>query len=159
MSDTNNNVETTITKENIDIDQMFAPNADNVTLPDAKPSIFSKPENISVDSITENIPKKEEEVSTVDDLKTENENKENSSNEVTEEVKEKAEDIFDEIGINAEPEVEDEVKTETRGRKPISGISDVFSSLMKKKKYLALMMINPWMIILQKIGRNLLKQI
>ena len=59
MSETNNNVETTITTENIDIDAMFGAGADNVTLPETKPSIFSKPDTVSVDNISTPEPQKE----------------------------------------------------------------------------------------------------
>ena len=51
----------------------------------------------------------------------------------SEEIKTVSDDVFDEIsGISEEPTPDSPV--ETRGRKPISGISDVFSSLMKKEK-------------------------
>lgn len=136
MSETNNNVETTVTKENIDIDEVFGVGAENVTLPESKPSIFSKPEDVSVDSITAPVDtvEKEEENTVAENTETEVSNETNIPNEVSEEVKEKAQDIFEDIAGESDSENEPEVKAETRGRKPISGISDVFSSLMKKEK-------------------------
>ena len=135
MSETNNNVETTITTENIDIDAMFGAGADNVTLPETKPSIFSKPDTVSVDNISTPEPQKEtptpEAESKVDDAAKEEsgEKKEvniDAVNEVFEEI--------DSIEIQEEQPQDNTEKKETRGRKPISGISDVFSNLIKKEK-------------------------
>ncbi len=131
MSETNNNVETTITTENIDIDEMFSAGADNVTLPDTKPSIFSKPDEVNVDSISNPTPK--EETPAIED-KNDDPEKSPEKTEINTDV---AKEFIDEISPdNLEDEEPDspEVKQETRGRKPISGISDVFSNLIKKEK-------------------------
>ena len=68
----------------------------------------------------------------VDDISAKVEDKD----EVTEEKveAEKAEDILDSLDPSAEIEEDEEAKTEKRGRKSISGISDVFSKLIKDEK-------------------------
>ena len=67
----------------------------------------------------------------VDDLSTKVEEKEELTEEV--EVKEDADDILD--NLDGSNEADEEVKEkETRGRKSISGISDVFSKLIKEDK-------------------------
>ena len=70
----------------------------------------------------------------VDDLSTKVEEKEELTEEVEAvEVKEDADDILD--NLDGSNEADEEVKEkETRGRKSISGISDVFSKLIKEDK-------------------------
>ena len=127
MSQTNNNVETKVTTENINIDEVFGVGADNVTLPDSKPNVFSRPEDITIESITEN--------EVLDSSETPETSEASEVDKKTpEEIQNTSDDVFEELsGISEEGESED-AHVETRGRKPISGISDVFSSLIKKEK-------------------------
>lgn len=127
MSDNNNNVQTKVTTENIDIDEVFNIGADQIiTAEEKKPSIFSKPDQVTIESVTESTTEAAPEEPPV-------------APSVSEEQKEEAEEILNEFSIDNlnEEENEEVIKTETRGRKPISGISDVFLSLMKKEKVFA----------------------
>lgn len=136
MSETNKTVETTVTTENIDLDVMFGPDSSNVVTPEAKtskPNIFSAPnEKVDLDFTTpvEESPKDE----VVEEEKVEETPV--AEKEVTEEIKQTAKDIIDDFD-NVEFDDVDTTKDnkkETRGRKKISGISDVFNKLIKDDK-------------------------
>lgn len=133
MSDNNKSVDTTVTTENIDLDVMFGPDSSNVVTPESegsKPNIFSAPsESVDLD-FTE--PKKEAEK--VEEVAEGKEVKEEVKEEPTADVKEAAKDIFEDIDEMEVADEETEVKKETRGRKKINGISDVFGKLIKDDK-------------------------
>lgn len=139
MSDNNNTVDTTVTKENIDLDVMFGPDGSNVVTPDnetSKPNIFSHPsEPVDLDFSApaleeEEVEKTEEEVS---DKEVE-EKVEEKKEEVTTEIKKEADNIIEDLdNVEFDDPIED-TKKETRGRKKINGISDVFGKLIKDDK-------------------------
>ena len=87
---------------------------------------FADPDNDGVDDITAKVEEKEVvEVEETESVKAE---------ESVTEVKEKAEDILDSF---KEEETQEEETKEKRGRKAISGMSDVFSKLIKDDKIVA----------------------
>ena len=88
---------------------------------------FANPDNDGVDDLTAKVEEKEE-VEEAESVKAE-ENVENVT-----EVKEKAEDILDSF---TEEDTQEEDKKEKRGRKAISGMSDVFGKLIKDDKIVA----------------------
>ena len=128
---------TNVEKVDVNIDEIFgaAPGADSITLPDEeekKPSIFSRKEDIDmsfVDTKAAEPEVKEEEVK-------------------KEEVKETAEtntkpkekvDVDEVLGLSEEIEEDSNVEGEQkkRGRKPITGVGDVFRKLIDDEKLLA----------------------
>ena len=131
MSEQNNTVETKIETVDIDIDEVFGAGADNVTLPEeeSKPNIFSNPEKEVDMSFTEK-PVEREDWMDEEDLDTEGMTEKKLSDEAVQKV---GDDILtDLVDEEGDEEYEEEPKTETRGRKKIEGISDVFNSLIKK---------------------------
>ena len=146
MSDNNSTMDSKVEANvEVNLDEIFngAPTASEVTVPaegaEKKNSIFSKPKREADMSFTE----KEVEKTTDLNVETAEEKepaeviKEAETKEVTAEAKEEASDVLDslieESDEEAKPEVK-EKKKETRGRKSISGISDVFSKLIKDDK-------------------------
>ena len=138
MSKDNKTMESNVAQVDIDLDEMFNPGvgADSVTLPEeeqTKKSIFSKPGKTADFSFTEESDDDEEE-----DSGKEGEAKETKkpvSAEAKAETKAEGSDLLDELTDDEEDEDEDEdPKKQTRGRKPISGISDVFTKLIKEDK-------------------------
>lgn len=133
MSDNNKSVDTTVTTENIDLDVMFGPDSSNVVTPeseDSKPSIFSAPsEKVELDFAE---PKQEAEK--VEEVAEDKEVEEEVKEEPVADVKKVAKDIFEDIDEMEVADEEPEVKKETRGRKKINGISDVFGKLIKDDK-------------------------
>lgn len=139
MSIKNNTMSSNVETLEIDIDTIFnaAPSAADITLPSNK-------ENKSTNNIFSGINKKPDfsfadpDFDDLDDLT--NKDKAVTSNEdllgddddkddiVTKVTKEDSKSILDSLGE------EDDDKKETRGRKPISGISDVFSKMIKEDK-------------------------
>ena len=131
MSEQNNTVETKVETVDIDIDEVFGAGADNVTLPEeeSKPNIFSNPEKEVDMSFTEK-PVEREDWMDEEDLDTEGMTEKKLSDEAVQKV---GDDILtDLVDEEGDEEYEEEPKTETRGRKKIEGISDVFNSLIKK---------------------------
>ena len=123
-------VESKVAQVDIDLDSLFdgAAGADSVTVPEeSKPrSVFSKPTVDADFSFTE-----PEDSEDVEDSAEETEDVEESTEDAKSETKESAEDVFKALD---EDEDEEDEKIETRGRKKISGISDVFSKLIKEDK-------------------------
>ena len=127
MSETNN-VDTTVTKEEINIDELFG--ADNVTLPeDTKPKMMD-PIRPAVDMTFDQPLEKEDLIDEEAVLP------ESITTDTAEDIKAKGDDIIDAIDVDPEDE-EDLEKPETRGRKPITGMTDLISSLVKKEKLFA----------------------
>jgi hypothetical protein len=128
MSETNN-VDTTVTKEEINIDELFG--ADNVTLPeDTKPKMMD-PIRPAVD-MTFDQPLEEEDLIDEEGAVS----PESITKDTAEDIKAKGDNIIDAIDVDPEDE-EDLEKPETRGRKPITGMTDLISSLVKKEKLFA----------------------
>jgi len=136
MSEENKTVETKVTTENINLDDVFpmGPDADSVTLPeDKKPNIMD-PINPKPDmTFTEPVEKQdwmdEEDVVTPDAV----------TKKTAEGIKEEGNEILSDI-VSDENEDLDEVaeeKVETRGRKSINGVEDVFTKLIKDEKFFA----------------------
>lgn len=126
-------VESKVTQENIDLDSLFdgAAGAESVTVPeDSKPkSVFSKPTQEADFSFADPEGQVEEET----EVETEANAEETTETETKSETKDSAEEVFDALD-NLEDEEDEEEKKETRGRKKISGISDVFDKLIKDDK-------------------------
>jgi hypothetical protein len=129
-------VESKVTQENIDLDSLFdgAAGADSVTVPEeSQPkSIFAKPNEEADFSFTDS------EVEVEENTETKEVETEASAEETTEtksEVKESADEVFAALDeTEDEDEQEEKKEKETRGRKKISGISDVFNKLIKDDK-------------------------
>lgn len=128
-------VESKVTQENIDLDSLFdgAAGAESVTVPeDSKPkSVFSKPTQEADFSFADPEGEVEEEAAKETEVETEANAEETT--ETKSEAKESAKEVFDALD-NLEDEEAEEEKKETRGRKRISGISDVFDKLIKDDK-------------------------
>ena len=130
-------VNSKVEQVDINLDEIFAaaPGAAEVTLPEEKPakSIFSRGEKADMSfadpdvTDTDDLNAKVEEKAEVEDT-TVDEDENKSTEDVKEEVN------IDEV-INSIDEItEEDEKKETRGRKKISGITDVFSKLIKDDK-------------------------
>ena len=137
MEENANTLESKVETVDIDLDEIFNPGvgADNVTLPEenAKPSIFSKPGKEADFSFTEEADttssKEDEDGDEADgEIKKPEAKKENNKAA----GKELLDDLLNDDEAEAEEEAEE--KKETRGRKPITGISDVFDKLIKSDK-------------------------
>lgn len=127
-------VESKVTQENIDLDSLFdgAAGADSVTVPEeSQPkSIFAKPNEEADFSFADPEAEVEENTETKE---VETEANAEETTETKSEVKESADEVFAALD-ETEDEDEQEEKKETRGRKKISGISDVFNKLIKDDK-------------------------
>jgi len=137
------NVETKVEKVEVNLDEIFngAPGADSITLPEEetkKPNVFSRKKDVDMSFIDKPAAEetKEEEVT---------ETTESNTEEVVEAKKEtkkestvSAEEIDEILGDNIESEeTVENTETKKRGRKPISGVSDVFKKLIDDEKILA----------------------
>jgi len=133
MSDETSNVETKVETVDINLDEIFngAPSAEGITLPDesTKKNIFSQPQKQSDFSFTE---EKNDAADVLDETEEKVEDAKKES-EVSEETIEKAEEVFQSLDEDSD-DLTEETKKETRGRRRISGISDVFSKLIEKDK-------------------------
>ena len=131
MSEQNNTVETKVETVDIDIDEVFGAGADNVTLPEeeSKPNIFSNPEKEVDMSFTEE-PVEREDWMDEEDVNVEGMTEKKLSDDAVQKVGDNI--LTDLVDEEEGEEYEEEPKTETRGRKKIEGISDVFNSLIKK---------------------------
>ena len=132
MSDTKDTMNSKVETVDVNLDEIFngAATAEGVTLPEEtntpKGNIFGKPTETFDDAFTE--PETSNEEETV--AETEEPVAETAT---TEDTKETAKEVFDELAIDSE-DVEVEEKKEKRGRKSITGISDVFNKLIKDDK-------------------------
>lgn len=136
MEENTNTLESKVETVDIDIDEMFNPGvgADSVTLPEenAKPSIFSKPRKEADFSFTEETDTTSSKEDTKAEDEIDNEIKEPEAKK--EENKTAGKELLDDLLSEEEEEESNVEKKETRGRKPISGISDVFDKLIKSDK-------------------------
>nr|QPI16334.1 MAG: hypothetical protein NIOZUU157_00224 [Virus NIOZ-UU157] len=133
MAEETKTVETSKQKVEVNLDEIFngAPGGGSITLPeeDKKPNVFSRKKNVDM-SFVDNPP--EETVEAIVDETTEDtETTIKKKPEVA--TKEVIDDIF---GDNSE-EIEEEAAPEKRGRKAITGVSDVFKKLIEDEKILA----------------------
>ena len=132
MSDTNDTMNSKVETVDVNLDEIFngAATAEGVTLPEEtnipKGNIFGKPTETFDDAFTE--PETSNEEETV--AETEEPVAETAT---TEDTKEIAKEVLDDLAIDSE-DVEVEEKKEKRGRKSITGISDVFNKLIKDDK-------------------------
>lgn len=133
MATESKTVESNVAQVDIDLDSLFdgAAGAESVTVPEEnKPkSIFTKPEKVDM-SFADPDYKEEDDKEAEASKDTE---KKSESKEISDDDKKDAEDFLDAFNDESSEEEEKEEK-ETRGRKKISGISDVFSKLIKEDK-------------------------
>ena len=126
---------TNVEKVDVNIDEIFgaAPGADSITLPDEeekKPSIFSRKEDLDMSFVET---KAEEPAA---ETKTE-ETKEAVETKTPTDTKPKEKvDVEEVLGLTEETE-EEEPEQKKRGRKPITGVGDVFKKLIEDEKLLA----------------------
>ena len=131
-------VNSKVEQVDINLDEIFAaaPGAAEVTLPEEKPakSIFSRGEKADMSfadpdvTDTDDLNVKVEEKAEVEDITAD----EGGENKATDDVKEEVN--IDEVIDSIDEMTEEDEKKETRGRKKISGITDVFSKLIKDDK-------------------------
>lgn len=143
MAEETKTVETKKAKVEVNLDEIFngAPGGDSITLPEEeskKPSIFSRKEDVDVsfiDKPTTEAPAEEKTEEAPTDVKSE------TTEDTKVETKEKTvskEQIDEILGDNVvEEETTEDTKSTKRGRKPISGVSDVFKKLIDEEKLLA----------------------
>ena len=133
MATESKTVESNVAQVDIDLDSLFdgAAGAESVTVPEEnKPkSIFTKPEKVDM-SFADPDYKEEDDKEAEASEDTE---KKSESKEISDDDKKDAADFLDAFNDESSEEEEKEEK-ETRGRKKISGISDVFSKLIKEDK-------------------------
>tara|TARA_R110000851_G_scaffold127829_1_gene259961 strand:+ start:4086 stop:5351 length:1266 start_codon:yes stop_codon:yes gene_type:complete len=132
MTEETKTVETNKQKVEVNLDEIFngAPGGDSVTLPEEekKPNVFSRKKDIDMSFVDK--PAEEIVDETIEEIVEETNTKVAAkSKEVTKEV---IDDIF---GDNSEETDEEEPKK--RGRKAITGVSDVFKKLIDDEKILA----------------------
>tara|TARA_B110000196_G_C21152896_1_gene670998 strand:+ start:8019 stop:9323 length:1305 start_codon:yes stop_codon:yes gene_type:complete len=140
MSVEEKTIETKMTQENVNLDEIFnaAPGADTITLPEQeKPNMFSSPGKVDMTfteettDVTEAATEEPEGTEAVNELVEEQEGTETPKTETPKATSTEASEVFDAID---EVEGVDTDKSETRGRKKISGITDVFNKLIKDDK-------------------------
>ncbi len=127
MSNEQNNVQTNVETLDINIDEVFdgAPSAEGITIPEQKNNIFQQPKKNVDFSFTETEKEAVEETTEDDPVQEDVES--------AEETLEKASDVFQSLDDEIDPEVET-LEQPKKGRKKISGISDVFNKLIEKDK-------------------------
>jgi hypothetical protein len=133
MATESKTVESNVAQVDIDLDSLFdgAAGAESVTVPEeSKPkSIFSKPEKVDMSFADPDYKEEDDkEAEASEDTEEKSESKE-----ISDDDKKDAKDFLDAFNDESSEEEEKEEK-ETRGRKKISGISDVFSKLIKEDK-------------------------
>ena len=142
MSTKNNTMSSNVETLDIDLDTIFnaAPSGDDMTLPSGKDTkttnnifsginkkadfSFADPDADDADDLTE---RRKTPTSNADLLGDDDDDEDDVTPKVT---KEDGKSILDSLGS----EEDEEEKKETRGRKSISGISDVFSKMIKEDK-------------------------
>ena len=136
MSNETKTVVTKVEKVDVNLDEIFngAPSADSITLPEEdtkKPNVFSRKKDVDMSFIDKPIEDVKEEVEEVAEEEVEETTKK------TEDKKDvvSKEQIDELLGDNQTEDEETEQKeTKKRGRKPISGIADVFNKLIADDK-------------------------
>ena len=139
MAEETKTVETSKQKVEVNLDEIFngAPGGDSITLPeeDKKPNVFSRKKNVDM-SFVDNPP--EETVEAIVDETTEDtETTETTETTIKKKPEVATKEVIDDIfGDNSE-EIEEEAAPKKRGRKAITGVSDVFKKLIEDEKILA----------------------
>ena len=131
-----NTVETKVEQLDVNLDEIFnvAPTGDSVTLPEEKEdkqSFFSRKKKTDTSFLNKSASKeevKEEKEEEEEDKKE----KEVKSKTIKQEPKKEV-NVDEILGINEEASTEEETTTK-KGRRPIEGITDVFSKLIKDDK-------------------------
>tara|TARA_R100000654_G_scaffold2267_4_gene8453 strand:+ start:1009 stop:2349 length:1341 start_codon:yes stop_codon:yes gene_type:complete len=153
MADIEKTVETKVQDVDINLDEIFsgAPGASSVTLPEEtekKPNVFSREGKVDMSFLNDNDTGKQEEPVIEEpkndstDLNEKSEKKVEATEEATEakegeEVKQTETPIAkDEIDELLAPETDEVIEEEPkkRGRKPITGMADVFNKLISEDK-------------------------
>lgn len=134
MTEETKTVETNKQKVEVNLDEIFngAPGGDSVTLPEEekKPNVFSRKKDIDM-SFVDN-PAEEIVEETIEEIVEE------TSTKVAAKSKEVTKESIDEIlGDNIDEDFEDKDQPKKRGRKAITGVSDVFKKLIDDEKILA----------------------
>ena len=137
MATESKTVESNVAQVDIDLDSLFdgTAGAESVTVPEEKKpkSIFSKPEKVDMSFADPDYQEEDEQDEIDNDAETsEDAEKKAESKDISDDDKKDAEDFLD--AFNDESSEEEKEEKETRGRKKISGISDVFSKLIKEEK-------------------------
>jgi hypothetical protein len=133
-------VESNVAQVDIDLDSLFegAAGADSVTVPEEnKPkSVFSKPNDEADFSFADPDAGDDSPGDVdVDDQSSEDDESKADEPKADDKKSESTEDVDDIFGaLDGEEEEDKDEKKETRGRKKISGISDVFNKLIKEDK-------------------------
>tara|TARA_R110000823_G_scaffold117502_4_gene240992 strand:- start:550 stop:1839 length:1290 start_codon:yes stop_codon:yes gene_type:complete len=139
MAEETKTVETSKQKVEVNLDEIFngAPGGGSITLPeeDKKPNVFSRKKNVDM-SFVDNPP--EETVEAIVDETTEDtETTETTETTIKKKPEVATKEVIDDIfGDNSE-EIEEEAAPKKRGRKAITGVSDVFKKLIEDEKILA----------------------
>tara|TARA_R110000744_G_scaffold375653_1_gene489264 strand:- start:1 stop:1287 length:1287 start_codon:yes stop_codon:yes gene_type:complete len=139
MAEATKTVETSKQKVEVNLDEIFngAPGGDSITLPeeDKKPNVFSRKKHVDMSFVDEPAEETVEETveEIVDEAKTETETTE------TKKPKLVTKEAIDELlGDNIDEDTtEEEPEPKKRGRKAITGVSDVFKKLIEDEKILA----------------------
>lgn len=139
MSDTKDTMNSKVETVDINLDEIFngAATAEGVTLPEetntSTPNIFSKKSSAVDMTFAEPTSEESKEEEITPEAETEVEATPENKEEVKEN-KEEAKEVLESLAIDSD-DVEEEVeKKETRGRKAITGMADVFSKLIKDDK-------------------------
>tara|TARA_R100000353_G_scaffold152526_1_gene110801 strand:+ start:4366 stop:5664 length:1299 start_codon:yes stop_codon:yes gene_type:complete len=143
MAEEQKTVDTKVEKKvEVNLDEIFngAPGAESITLPEEeskKPNVFSKKENVDLSFID----KPATDTASTEEVSTDKES-ETTEEATAPKVEKKGtvskEQIDEILGDNlTEETVEETTETKKRGRKPISGMSDVFRKLIEDEKILA----------------------
>ncbi len=134
MSTENATVDTKVETVNIDIDEIFGADASSITVPDEsekKPNMFTRQDKVDFSFTEPTTEETKEETKVVSEEVTDVTEAAEDVKESKTETAEAVNEVFE--ALNEEPKEEKEDKPK-RGRKTISGISDVFSKLIKEDK-------------------------
>jgi hypothetical protein len=134
MSTENATVDTKVETVNIDIDEIFGADASSITVPDEsekKPNMFTRQDKVDFTFTEPTEEKTTEETKVVSEEITDVTEAAEDAKEAKTETTEAVNDVFEALNEDPQEEKEDKPK---RGRKTISGISDVFTKLIKEDK-------------------------
>ena len=139
MAEATKTVETNKQKVEVNLDEIFngAPGGDSITLPeeDKKPNVFSRKKDVDMSFVDKPTDESVEETvkEIVDETTTETETTETKKPKVV--TKEAIDEL---LGDNIDEDTtEEEPEPKKRGRKAITGVSDVFKKLIDDEKILA----------------------
>ena len=134
MAEATKTVETKKEKVEVNLDEIFngAPGGDSITLPeeDVKPNVFSRKKDVDMSFVDTPVEEKVEDIISENDTATEKEPEVKKTETVS---KEQVDELLGD-NIDEKEEIDEPKK---RGRKPITGVSDVFKKLIEDEKILA----------------------